>query len=138
MMIRCAGSYLPRRPRARAALVLIPLLAAFPHLVAAEGGTGGAFEGEGRVLAVSEAKSTVTLDHGPIPGLMPAMRMRFTVEKREQLRGLGVGDTVRFSLGSRGDEMVIVSIDLLAPAGPDRRRAPRSSRRRRRHAPATS
>jgi Cu/Ag efflux protein CusF len=121
----CEARWLSRRSRARAALALVSLLAAFPHTIVAGGGLRGAFEGEGRVLAVNEAKSTVTLDHGPIPGLMPPMRMRFTVENRDQLRALVVGDTVRFSLGSRGHEMVIVSIERLAPSGLDRRRSPR-------------
>ena len=78
----------------------------------------GIFEGVGTVLAVDEAKSTVTLDHGPIPGLMPAMRMRFPVERRAELHTLKKGDTVRFSLGSRGDEMVIVTIEPVAPSAP--------------------
>jgi len=43
------------------------------------------FEGEGRVVAVDENQRTVTLDHGPILGLMPAMRMAFPVQPAEQL-----------------------------------------------------
>ena len=91
-------------------LALVPLVAVLPLAAALD---GGAFEGEGTVLAVDEARSTVTLDHGPIPGLMPPMRMLFTVAKRDQLRKLKVGDAVRFSLGTRGDAMVIVKIERL-------------------------
>jgi Cu/Ag efflux protein CusF len=91
------------------ALALAGLLAA-SSLAAGEGGAPAAFEGEGRVLAIDEKNATVTLDHDPIPGFMPAMRMRLTVERRAQLRGIKVGDSVRFWLGSRGDEMVIVAI----------------------------
>ena len=69
------------------------------------------FEGEGRVVAVDEAKPAVTLDHGPIPGLMPAMRMEFPVQQIELLRGLTVGAAVRFTLEPRGPQWVVASIE---------------------------
>jgi thiol-disulfide isomerase/thioredoxin len=69
------------------------------------------FEGEGRVVAVDETQGTVTLDHGPIAGLMPAMRMAFPVQQVEQLQGLLVGAVVRFSLQARGPEWVIATIE---------------------------
>src|SRR5437870_10831335 len=59
------------------------------------------FEGEGRVVAVDETQGTVTLDHGPILGLMPAMRMAFPVQQVERLQGLQVGAVVRFALQAR-------------------------------------
>jgi Cu/Ag efflux protein CusF len=99
-------------------LLLVSLLAALPLTVAAEEESRPSFEGDGKVLAVDVAKATVDLDHGPIPGLMPPMRMRFTVAQRDQLRAIKVGDEVRFSLGSRGDEMVIVTIDRVARPAP--------------------
>lgn len=73
----------------------------------------GQFEGQGTVIGLDVAAGTVTLDHGPIPGLMPAMRMRLSVAAPAQLGRLKVGDQVRFSLGSRGDEIAIVSIEPL-------------------------
>jgi Cu/Ag efflux protein CusF len=103
------------------ALALVPGLVLFSAVGALGQRARGAFEGEGRVLAVDEAKSTVTLDHGPIPGLMPPMRMRFTVDGTEQLRDVKPGDRVRFSIGSRGDEMVVVTIEPEPAAAPDRR-----------------
>ncbi len=69
------------------------------------------FEGEGRVVAVDESVGTVTMDHGPISGLMPAMRMAFPVQQAEQLQGLQVGALVRFSLQARGPEWVIATIE---------------------------
>lgn len=72
------------------------------------------FEGEGRVVTVDETQGTVTLDHGPIPGLMPAMRMAFPVQQVEVLKGLKSGDAVRFSLQPRGSEWVIATLE---PAG---------------------
>lgn len=95
----------------RALLLAVCLLAA--PAAAEQGGAPAVFEGVGRVIAVDKKEATVTLDHEEIPGLMPAMRMRFTVERRADLDGLAKGDAVRFAVGHRGDEMVIVAI---APA----------------------
>jgi thiol-disulfide isomerase/thioredoxin len=72
------------------------------------------FEGEGRVVAVDAAQGVVTLNHGPIQGLMPAMQMAFPVQQVELLKGLHVGEMVRFSLQARGAEWVIATIE---PAG---------------------
>jgi thiol-disulfide isomerase/thioredoxin/Cu/Ag efflux protein CusF len=69
------------------------------------------FEGEGRVVTVDETQGTVPLDHGPIPGLMPAMRMAFPVQQVERLQGLQVGAVVQFSLQARGPEWVIVTLE---------------------------
>lgn len=67
--------------------------------------------GTGRVVAVDEARGTVTLNHGPIPGLMGAMQMQFPVQSVELLRHLRVGDVVRFSLEPRGEEWAIHAIE---------------------------
>jgi peroxiredoxin/Cu/Ag efflux protein CusF len=75
-------------------------------------------EGEGRVVAVDEVKGTLTLDHGPIPGLMSAMRMEFPVETIDLLRDLRVGDLVRFSLRARDTEWVIATMERPGPARP--------------------
>ena len=69
------------------------------------------FDGEGTIVGLDRATGTVTLDHGPIPGLMPPMRMRLSVLDPRQLRTLKVGDLVRFSLGSREDAVTIVTIE---------------------------
>jgi cytochrome c biogenesis protein CcmG, thiol:disulfide interchange protein DsbE len=76
------------------------------------------FEGEGRVVAVDEAKGTVTLDHGPIGGLMSAMQMEFPADPVELLRGLRVGDAVRFTLQARGAEWVVASVARAARGAP--------------------
>jgi thiol-disulfide isomerase/thioredoxin len=78
------------------------------------------FAGEGRVVAVDEANGAVTLDHGPIPGLMPAMRMTFPVPQGELLRGLQVGEVVRFSLEPRGPEWVIATMEKAGGRPPPR------------------
>ncbi len=79
-----------------------------------------AFQGEGRVVAIDQVKNTVTLDHGPIPGLMPGMRMEFPVQQVELLRGVKVGDLVRFSLEPRGSEWVIATIQQTPDRPPQR------------------
>jgi peroxiredoxin/Cu/Ag efflux protein CusF len=81
------------------------------HLAVVSGEAQPRFEGEGRVVAFDESEGIVTLDHGPIPGLMPAMQMAFPVQPAEQLRGLRVGALVRFSLQARGPEWVIAAIE---------------------------
>jgi peroxiredoxin/Cu/Ag efflux protein CusF len=81
------------------------------HLAVVSGHAQSRFDGEGRVVAVDESHGTVTLDHGPIPGLMPAMRMAFPVQQAEKLPGLQVGALVRFSLQAHGLEWVIAAIE---------------------------
>jgi peroxiredoxin/Cu/Ag efflux protein CusF len=81
------------------------------HLAVVPGYAQPRFEGEGRVVAVDESTGTVTMDHGPVSGLMPAMRMAFPVQQAEQLLGLQVGALVRFSLQARGLEWVIATIE---------------------------
>ena len=78
------------------------------------------FEGEGRVVAPDETEGIVTLDHGPISGLMPAMQMAFPVQRAEQLVGLQAGALVRFSLLARGPEWVITTIEPIGDHSPPR------------------
>jgi peroxiredoxin/Cu/Ag efflux protein CusF len=81
------------------------------HLAAVSGQARPSFEGEGRVVALDESEGIVTLDHGPISGLMPAMQMAFPVQRAEQFVGLQAGALVRFSLQARGTEWVIATIE---------------------------
>jgi peroxiredoxin/Cu/Ag efflux protein CusF len=81
------------------------------HLAVVSGQARPSFEGEGRVVALDESEGIVTLDHGPISGLMPAMQMAFPVQRAEQLVGLQAGALVRFSLQARGTEWVIATIE---------------------------
>jgi thiol-disulfide isomerase/thioredoxin len=90
-------------------ILLIHLCLAIAHVLAQ-----AQFEGEGRVVTIDDGNGTVTLDHGLIPGLMPAMRMAFPVQQPDLLRGIKVGHAVRFSLQPRGPEWIIASIE---PAG---------------------
>ena len=77
-------------------------------------------DGVGKVVAIDEDRAALTLDHGPIPGLMPAMRMQLPVRHQGLLHGLDVGVVVRFSLEPRGPEWVITAIEPVPTAAPAR------------------
>lgn len=64
------------------------------------------------MLAVDEANSTLSVDHGPM-GFMPPMRMRLPVSKVELLRGLKKGDVIRFSLEVHDDALQITSVEKI-------------------------
>jgi thiol-disulfide isomerase/thioredoxin len=100
--------------------LLLPLLCCHLCLAAVPGHAQSRFEGEGRVVAVDETQGTVTLDHGPIAGLMPAMRMAFPVQPGVPLQGLQVGAVVRFTLQARGPEWVIATIEPVGEPPPPR------------------
>src|SRR5712691_11409851 len=91
--------------------LLLTTLCGHLCLAAVPGHAQSRFEGEGRVVAVDATQGTVTLDHGPISGLMPAMRMAFPVQPVAQLQGLQVGAMVRFALQARGPEWIIATIE---------------------------
>jgi len=101
-------------------LLLLATLCCYLCLAAVLGHAQARFEGEGRVVAVDESQGTVTLDHGPISGLMPAMRMAFPVQQVAQLQGLQVGAVVRFSLQARGPEWMIATIEPIGEHPPPR------------------
>jgi Cu(I)/Ag(I) efflux system protein CusF len=51
------------------------------------------------IKAVNAAAGTVTLQHGPIPGVgWPAMTMAFKTTKPGMLTGLKVGQTIDFEV----------------------------------------
>ena len=101
------------------------------HLAVVSGQAQPRFEGEGRVVALDGSEGIVTLDHGPISGLMPAMQMAFPVQQAEQLLGLQVGALVRFSLQARGPEWVIATIEPVGDHSPPHLKIGRASCRER-------
>lgn len=70
---------------------------------------------KGKVVAVDAQKSSVTLDHDDIPGLMQAMTMEFAVPDPKVLAGIAVGDSVRGRI--RKDEGGYVLRSLQKHAG---------------------
>ena len=53
---------------------------------------------QGEVISVEPQRGTVTLKHGEIPGLMPAMTMNYVVGDPAQLGALKPGDKISADL----------------------------------------
>ena len=67
------------------------------------------YSGEGDITEISGTE--VTISHGPIERIgWPAMTMAFSVSSPELLRGLNVGDPVRFEFQQNGSNYIIDSI----------------------------
>jgi Cu/Ag efflux protein CusF len=77
-------------------------------------------QADGRVLGVDPARGHLAVAHGPIPGLMPPMNMRFAVADPALLRGLRRGDQIRFVLELRNEEWTITAVELAGSPGPQR------------------
>lgn len=72
--------------------------------------TGEAYSGNGDITEISGNK--VTISHGPIEGIgWPAMTMAFSVSSPDVLRGLSIGDPVKFQFQKAGSSYVITSIN---------------------------
>ncbi len=67
----------------------------------------------GEIVAVDVSERHVTITHDDIPGVMPAMTMRFAVRAPEVLAGIAPGMPVRFELEKRADELVVNRIEAL-------------------------
>jgi Cu/Ag efflux protein CusF len=59
--------------------------------------TGKMFRGVGVVTAI-EPNGSLTINHEPIAGLMPAMEMSFSVNPRALTNGVRPGDRIEFSV----------------------------------------
>lgn len=59
---------------------------------------GPVYHGVGVVVWVSADRDSVKIKHEDIEGLMPAMTMKFVVENKTLLDGIGENDNVRFSV----------------------------------------
>ena len=65
-----------------------------------------------KVVAIDAEKGRVTLQHAPIRGLkMDAMTMRFKVADRALLAPYRTGDSVRFAVVLRDDELVVSQME---------------------------
>ena len=78
-------------------------------------GAGQTFEGQGRVTAVDPRRSTVTIAHGAIPGLLPATQSEFPVQGSSGIPDVRPGDRIRFTLGAADDSHGLLTIVSLAP-----------------------
>lgn len=95
----------------------IPLLAALAIVspLRAEPATPPAAQAnvmtDGVVRRVDAANGKLTLRHGPIVNLdMPAMTMVFRVQPPELMKGLKVGDAVKFHAESIDDTLTVTAI----------------------------
>ena len=78
-------------------------------------GAGERYEGGGVVRGVRPAEGQVTIEHGEIEGLMPAMTMSFDVADPALLEGLAPGQYVEFRLVHSAGRFEIDAIT--APGG---------------------
>src|SRR5262249_43621662 len=53
---------------------------------------------QGQVLSIETPRKTLTIKHGEIKGLMPAMTMPYTVRDEKLLNGIAPGDLVEATL----------------------------------------
>ncbi len=75
---------------------------------------------EGTVTAVDAASRTVTIAHGEIVGLMPAMTMPFVVLERDRSRlsGFHPGDLVRATIVARDSRLWLEDLAVRRSATP--------------------
>src|SRR5262245_16573109 len=102
-----ASSLAPGRTRQvrRVALALALTLG-----TAAAALAGSGFEGQGRITGVDPSRNTVTLEHGGIPGLLPASRSEFPVAEVSLVRSVRPGDRVQFTLAAPDETHGLLTI----------------------------
>jgi Cu/Ag efflux protein CusF len=102
----------------RAALATLLLLLALAPLGCGGEAPDAPKSGHGVIRGLDLAAGAITLEHGPIEGLMSAMTMTFALADPSLASGLAVGDEVDFSVREEGDRFVVTAIR--ASAGGDR------------------
>ena len=81
------------------------------HQKAAPTSTMMVADGAGVVRAVDATGGTVTIEHGPIAALKwPAMTMKMTANPRALLKGVSVGQSVKFRLMQMGNTTEVTAI----------------------------
>ena len=65
----------------------------------------------GEVKKIDMKNGKVTLQHGDIANVMPAMTMSYQVRNAQQLEGLGAGDKVRFTLKKINNDYIVTHIE---------------------------
>ena len=75
------------------------------------------YEARGVVRAVRAPERQVTIEHGAIAGLMPAMTMSFDVADPALLAGVAPGQYVEFRIAKSGERFEIVALE--APGADD-------------------
>ena len=67
--------------------------------------------GTGVVIGTNLPDHVLNVDHQPIKGFMPAMKMMYSVTSPSLLEGLKPGDRIRFKLNET--EMLITEIEVI-------------------------
>ena len=83
------------------------------------GGCAAKYAGQGLVLRVDPASSTLTVSHDEIPGYMDPMVMPFNVRDPDRMGEVRPGDRIAFRLNVRGDRSWIDRLQLLSAAPAD-------------------
>src|SRR5262245_4684715 len=76
---------------------------------------GSSFEGQGRITAVDVGRGTITIEHGGVPGLLPATRTEFPVAEDSLMRAVRPGDQAHFALAARDEFHGLLAIVSLGP-----------------------
>ena len=71
------------------------------------------WQGRGEIREIDRERSSVTIRHEAIPGLMGAMTMPFRLARASLLDGRSVGERVAFTLGRVEGRLVIQSMRAL-------------------------
>lgn len=66
---------------------------------------------KGKITAVASDKTSVTLDHEEIPGLMKAMEMKYPVSDPKVLDGIATGNKVGGRLRAKGTSYTITKLE---------------------------
>ncbi|MBI3325889.1 MAG: copper-binding protein [Nitrospinae bacterium] len=67
------------------------------------------FEAEGTLAALDPERGTATINHGEIPGFMPAMQMEYHVHSKDLLTGRSPGEKVHFTMRKKAGEEATVA-----------------------------
>jgi len=71
------------------------------------------YEAVGTVKGIDPKLPSIEIDHGEIPGLMPAMQMDFHVKDRSLIEGLAVGDKIKFTVENGVGGLKVTAIQKL-------------------------
>lgn len=65
------------------------------------------------VKKLDRKNAKVTLQHGDIPDVMPAMTMAYKLKEVRRMDGIHVGDHVRFALDKVGDDYIVTHLEVV-------------------------
>ena len=72
--------------------------------------TNKPYPGVGIVKLINRKEGWIEINHEPIPDLVPAMEMEWSVQKRSLLDHVSVGDKVNFTIVDTGKAQIITEL----------------------------